>query len=68
MTNARYLLMTGSKTIEKVYYRHSGQPGHLKVTTLPRMAEKKVFLAYSELKKGHWGDFATCSVGNVTKE
>jgi large subunit ribosomal protein L13 len=42
VTNAKYLLMTGRKTEDKVYYRHSGRPGHLKVTPLQLMIAKKV--------------------------
>jgi len=42
VTNAKYLLMTGKKTKDKVYYYHTGRPGHLKITPLQRMVEKKV--------------------------
>jgi ribosomal protein L13 len=34
--------MTGQKTEDKVYYKHSGRPGHLKVIPLQRAIEKKV--------------------------
>jgi ribosomal protein L13 len=43
VTNSRYLLMTGRKTAEKVYYRHSGRPGHLKVIPLKKIVEKRVY-------------------------
>jgi large subunit ribosomal protein L13 len=42
VTNAKYLFLTGRKAKEKVYYRHSGKPGHLKVIPVPLMIEKKV--------------------------
>jgi hypothetical protein len=32
--------VTGNKTLQKVYYRHSGYPGGLKETPLERMMEK----------------------------
>jgi large subunit ribosomal protein L13 len=44
VTNAKYLLMTGQKTEDKVYYKHSGRPGHLQVIPLQRAIEKKVGL------------------------
>jgi len=48
VTNARYLLLTGRKMTDKVYYKHSGSPGHLKVTPVFRMIEKKVASFVSE--------------------
>ncbi|MEX2033052.1 MAG: 50S ribosomal protein L13 [Candidatus Colwellbacteria bacterium] len=30
--NARLIKLTGAKSEKKVYYHHSGRPGHLKVT------------------------------------
>ena len=30
--NARLIKLTGAKSEKKVYYRHSGRPGHLKTT------------------------------------
>ena len=52
VTNARYLLMTGKKTDDKVYYKHSGRPGHLKVIPVQRAIEKKVRHVWSLLMTG----------------
>lgn len=35
--NAKEVAVTGRKEKQKVYYRHSGKPGNLKVTTLATM-------------------------------
>jgi large subunit ribosomal protein L13 len=40
VVNARKVKVTGNKTMQKVYYRHSGYPGGLKETLLARMLEK----------------------------
>lgn len=34
VTNARYIRVSGNKTSQKRYYRHSGYPGNLKSKTL----------------------------------
>ena len=60
--------MTGRKVEDKVYYRHSGRPGHLKVTPLKRMVEKKVSLQRPFLMIGDWGNSSPSSVGYVTEE
>ncbi len=38
--NAAKVKLTGQKTEEKVYYRHSGKPGSLKMETAREMFEK----------------------------
>jgi ribosomal protein L13 len=75
VTNSKYLLMTGKKTEDKVYYYHTGRPGHLKVTPLQRMIEKKVQNPYLESKngklipgQGHWGDFKESSFRDASQE
>jgi len=40
IVNAANLKVTGSKTVQKTYYRHSGFPGGLKETTLQEQLEK----------------------------
>jgi large subunit ribosomal protein L13 len=40
VVNASKVLLTGSKVQQKVYYRHSGYPGGLKETSVPRMLER----------------------------
>jgi large subunit ribosomal protein L13 len=39
--NADKVLLTGKKTEQKVYYRHTGYIGGLKVTTAKKLKEKK---------------------------
>lgn len=38
--NAGMIKITGKKAAQKVYYRHSGRPGHLKKTTYKEAFEK----------------------------
>lgn len=38
--NAAHYKVTGQKLEQKIYYRHSGRPGHLKETPLGKMQEK----------------------------
>ena len=40
VVNASKVLVTGNKTQQKIYYRHSGYPGGLKETPLPRLLER----------------------------
>lgn len=37
--NAHKIVLTGQKLDQKIYYRHSGYPGHLKETNARRMLE-----------------------------
>ena len=39
--NCADIKVTGQKTTQKVYYRHTRYPGHLKATTLQKMLEDK---------------------------
>ncbi|KPJ51159.1 50S ribosomal protein L13 [candidate division TA06 bacterium DG_26] len=41
VTNAKKIYFTGRKRENKMYYRHSGYPGGLKVTPLQKLLEKK---------------------------
>lgn len=38
--NAKYINLTGQKKYQKVYKRHSGRPGGLKITTFAEMYNK----------------------------
>lgn len=38
--NAQYINLTGQKKYQKVYKRHSGRPGGLKITTFAEMHKK----------------------------
>lgn len=40
VTNAEKVVLTGKKAMEKVYYRHSGYPGGLKVVPIQKLMEK----------------------------
>lgn len=52
VTNAKNLVVTGSKMIDKKYYRHSGFPGGIKELKLEEVIEKKPELAVREAVKG----------------
>jgi large subunit ribosomal protein L13 len=41
VVNAEKVVVTGKKTEQKVYYRHSGYPGGLKTTSYEEMLERK---------------------------
>lgn len=41
VTNAKKVKVTGKKINQKVYYRHSGYPGGLKVETFDKLMERK---------------------------
>ncbi len=40
VTDCEKVKLTGKKLTDKLYYSHSGQPGHLKVANTKRMLEK----------------------------
>lgn len=40
VTNADKLVVTGSKTLQKIYYRHTGYPGGIYSRTFNQMLEK----------------------------
>lgn len=52
VTNAKNLVVTGNKMIDKKYYRHSGFPGGIKELKLEEVIEKKPELAIREAVKG----------------
>ena len=41
VVNAEKIKVTGRKTTDKMYYRHSGYPGGIKETSFEKMIEKK---------------------------
>lgn len=52
VTNAKNLVVTGNKLIDKKYYRHSGYPGGLKELRLEEVIEKDPSRAIKEAVKG----------------
>ena len=50
--NARGIKLTGKKLEKKLYYRHSGYPGGLKETPLPRMLERHPDRVVQQAVKG----------------
>jgi large subunit ribosomal protein L13 len=52
VVNAAKVKVTGSKTQQKVYYRHSGYPGGLKETTLARVLEARPERVLQQAVKG----------------
>ena len=52
VTNAKKLVVTGDKMIQKKYYRHSGYPGGLKELKLEEVIEKDASRAIREAVKG----------------
>ena len=50
--NAKDLVVTGDKMVQKKYYRHSGFPGGLTTLKLEEVIEKNPSLAISEAVKG----------------
>lgn len=50
--NAKNLVVTGNKMLDKKYYRHSGYPGGLKELRLEEVIEKDPSRAISEAVKG----------------
>lgn len=52
VTNAKNLVVTGNKMLDKKYYRHSGYPGGLKELRLEEVIEKDASRAIREAVKG----------------
>ncbi len=52
VTNAKYLVVTGDKKVQKKYYRHSGYPGGIKELKLEEVIEKDPSRAIVEAVKG----------------
>lgn len=52
VTNAKKLVVTGNKMVEKKYYRHSGYAGNLKELRLEEVIEKDPARAIREAVKG----------------
>lgn len=52
VTNAKSIVVTGNKMVDKKYYRHSGFPGGLTELKLEEVIEKNPSLAIKEAVKG----------------
>ena len=52
VVNAKNLVVTGDKMIQKKYYRHSGYPGGIKELRLEEVIEKDASRAIREAVKG----------------
>lgn len=52
ITNAKNVVVTGDKMVQKKYYRHSGYPGGLKELKLEEVIEKDPARAIREAVKG----------------
>lgn len=52
VTNAKNLVVTGDKMVQKKYYRHSGFPGGIKELRLEEVIEKDPSRAIAEAVKG----------------
>ena len=52
VTNAKKLVVTGDKMLQKKYYRHSGYPGGIKELKLEEVIEKEPARAIREAVKG----------------
>jgi len=52
VVNATNVLVTGNKTDDKKYYRHSGYPGGISETTFKQMQEKHPGRAIEKAVKG----------------
>ena len=52
VTNAKKLVVTGDKMLQKKYYRHSGYPGGIKELRLEEVLEKDAARAIREAVKG----------------
>ena len=52
VTNAKNLVVTGDKMIQKKYYRHSGYPGGIKELRLEEIIEKEPARAIETAVKG----------------
>ena len=52
VTNAKNIVVTGNKMVDKKYYRHSGFPGGLSELKLEEVIEKNPAVAIREAVKG----------------
>ncbi len=52
VVNAKDVVVTGNKMVDKMYYRHSGYPGGLKELKLEEVLEKDPTRVVSEAVKG----------------
>ena len=52
VTNAKNIVVTGNKMVDKKYYRHSGFPGGLTELKLEEVIEKNPAVAIREAVKG----------------
>ena len=52
VVNAKNLVVTGDKMLQKKYYRHSGYPGGIKELRLEEVIEKEPARAITEAVKG----------------
>ena len=52
VTNAKNLVVTGNKMVDKKYYRHSGYPGGIKELKLEEVIEKDASRAIRDAVKG----------------
>lgn len=52
VTNAKKIVVTGDKMVQKMYYRHSGYPGGLKELKLEEVIEKDPARVIREAVKG----------------
>ena len=52
VTNAKKIVVTGDKMLQKKYYRHSGYPGGIKELRLEEVIEKDPAVAIREAVKG----------------
>ena len=52
VTNAKNVVVTGDKMLQKKYYRHSGYPGGIKELKLEEVIEKEPARAIREAVKG----------------
>ena len=52
VTNAKNLVVTGDKMLQKKYYRHSGYPGGIKELKLEEVIEKNPSRVIAEAVKG----------------
>ena len=50
--NAKDIQVTGNKTTDKIYYRHSGYPGGLKSTTFDKLRDSKPEIIIEKAVKG----------------
>ncbi len=52
VVNAEKVVLTGKKELDKVYYRHSTQPGKLKAETAGNLRKRR---PHRLIEKGVWG-------------